>query len=230
MSKARLFALVGAVFGLVGGASVIAGVVLTASAASFLSSAERTRGTVVELSGGSDRDHVWYPTIEYTVRGEQYSLTSATGTDPPAYRRGETVPIAFDPDDPHDARIADFLSSFLPATILGGAGIVITPIGAVLLLKARKTARQRAWLEREGREQWAQISEVDRDHTVRLRGRHPYVVHATWYDARTGRTHTATSDYFRHDPGPGLRGRTHVRVLYDPDDPDRNLLDLSAAR
>jgi hypothetical protein len=38
------------------------------------------------------------------------------------------------------------------------------------------------------------------------------------------------SDYSRHEPGPGLRGRTHVRVLYDPADPDRNVVDLNAVR
>lgn len=42
---------------------------------------------------------------------------------------------------------------------------------------------------------------------------------------RTGRLHSATSDHLWYDPGPLLRNRP-VRVLFDPADPDRNLVDL----
>jgi hypothetical protein len=166
--------------------------------------------------------------VEFTVDGRRYSFQSSNGSNPPSYKKGESVPVAYDPDDPSNARIASFWVAFLAPLILGGLSVVFTPIGVVLFVKGRRIARLRAWLWGQGQQVWAEIDHVGRDLTTRVNNRHPYVVHATWQDERTGRAYTATSDYLSHDPGPRLRGRTHVRVLYDPADPDRNLVDLDA--
>jgi hypothetical protein len=236
MTRGRLFTLVGGIFGLVGLVLLGVGIALAASTANFLASAERTDGTVVavteRISSSTDgrRSTAWYPTVEYTVGGRQYSFSSSVGTNPPAYAEGDTVPVAYDPADPADAQIASTWSAYLAALIVGGIGIVFAPLGSVLFVKGRRDARRRTWLRQEGREVWAEIADVGVDFTSRINGRHPYVVHATWYDPRTGRTHVASSDGLREDPGPRLLGRTHVRVLHDPADPDRNVMDLSALR
>jgi hypothetical protein len=228
-----LFTLIGGIFGAIGVILLGVGVAWTVSIAVFLASAERTEGRVVALnertSSGS-RSIVWYPTVEYTVDGRVYSIDSSFASSPPAYSVGEHVQVAYDPADPPDARIVSFGTNYLPATLFGGLGVVFAPLGTVLFVMGRRIRRQHEWLMRNGREVWAQIAHVGLDFKVKVNGRHPYVVHATWYDESTGRTHAATSDILRHDPGPGLRGRTHVRVLYDPADPDRNLVDLGAVR
>jgi hypothetical protein len=163
--------------------------------------------------------------VEFTVDGRQYSFESSVGSNPPAYQEGQTVPVAYDPDSPSDARIASFGQAFFVPSILGVLGIVFTPIGAVLLVKARRITAQRDWLQKHGQEVWA-TPHVDIEYSVKINHRHPYVVRATWQDESRGRMYTTTSDYIRHDPGPSLQGRTHVRVLYDPDNPDCNMLDL----
>jgi hypothetical protein len=122
------------------------------------------------------------------------------------------------------------MSTYFGPTIFGGFGTVFTPVGAALFVKGRRILRQHSWLLTKGREVWAQISHVGLESSVKINGRNPYVVYATWNDEQTGRTYTATSDILRHDPGPDLHGRTHVRVLYDPADPDLNLVDLNAVR
>lgn len=234
MDKGRHFAILGAIFGLLGLVLLGIGAAFAVSTAAFQASAERTDGTVVALnertritgSGG----RTWYPTVEYTVDGRVYSFDSSTGSNPPAYATGDTVPVAYDPKNPSDAQIATFSSAYLMPMVFGGVGAVFTPVGAGLFLAGRRRLRQRKWLRANGRETWATIAEIGIETSVKINGRHPYVVRATWYDERTGRTHAATSDNLRHDPGPGLRGRTHVRVLYDPADPDRNLVDLGAVR
>jgi Protein of unknown function (DUF3592) len=236
MNRGRLFAIVGGIFGLVGVVLLGVAIVLAVSTASFQASAERTDGTVVALtertstssSGGSST--AWYPTVEYTVDGKRYSFDSPVGAYPPAYAEGDTVAVAYDPADPADAQIDSFWSAYLAPVIVGGLGIVFTPLGTVLFVAGRRTLRQRDWLLSKGREVWAEIADVGFDFNVRINGRHPYVVRATWTDEQTGRTHLATSDPLRHDPGPGLRGRAHVRVLYDPADPDRNVVDLDTVR
>ncbi|MFG6194367.1 DUF3592 domain-containing protein [Nonomuraea sp. JJY05] len=238
MRNGRLFTIVGGIFGLIGLVLLCVGIALAASTAGFLASAERTDGTVVALdarttttrsSDGRTRSTtMWYPTVEFTAGGRRYAFQSSTGTNPPSHEKGESVPVAYDPDDPSDARIASFSSAFLAPLIVGGLGVVFTPIGAVLFVKGRRITRLRAWLRQEGRPVWAEIEHVGRDFSVRVNNRHPYVVHATWRDERTGRTYTAASDHLRDDPGPRLRGQTRVRVLYDAADPARNLIDLDA--
>jgi uncharacterized protein DUF3592 len=236
MTKGRFFTLIGGIFGLVGVVMLGVGMALAISTAAFQASAERTDGTVVALtertstSSSGRRSSAWYPTVEYTVDGRRYSFDSSVGANPPAYAEGDTVPVAYDPADPSDAQIASVWSAYLAPMILGGLGIVFTPLGTVLFVMGRRQRRQREWLLEKGREVWAEIADVGVEFSVEINGRHPYVVHATWYDEGTGRTHVATSDPVRDDPGPGLRGRTHVRVLYDPADPDRNVLDLGSAR
>jgi uncharacterized protein DUF3592 len=233
MNKGKLFALIGGIFGLLGVVMLGAGVAWAVSTAAFQASAERTEGTVVALTertATSSLRKVWYPTVEYTVDGRVYSFDSSFATRPPAYAEGDTVSVAYNQADPSDAQIVTFWSMYLGPMIFGGLGMVFTPIGAALFVKGRRALQQRAWLLRKGREVWAEIADVGVEFDVNINGRHPFVVHATWHDESTGRTHTATSDMLRHDPGPGLRGRNHVRVLFDPADPDRNVVDLDSVR
>ncbi|WP_329251497.1 DUF3592 domain-containing protein [Actinoallomurus sp. NBC_01490] len=238
MRNGRVFTIVGGIFGLVGLVLLGAGIAVAASTASFLASAQRTDGTVVELtartsttrsSGGHTRTSTnWYPTVKFTVDGRSYSFQSSTGSNPPAYERGESVPVAYDPDDPSNARIASFWAAYLAPLIVGGLGLVFTPIGTVLFVKGRRAARLRARLRRQGLQVWAKIEHVGPDLSTLVNNRHPYIIRATWQDEGTGRTYTAVSDPLTYDPGPRLSGQTHVRVLYDPADPDRNLVDLDA--
>ncbi|TMR92325.1 DUF3592 domain-containing protein [Nonomuraea basaltis] len=238
MHNGRLFTIVGGIFGLIGLVLLCIGVGLAASTASFLTSAKQTDGTVVALTarttttrssdGRARSDTSWYPTVEFTVDGRRYSFQSSTGSNPPSYKKGESVPVAYDPADPSNGRIASVWSAFLAPLIVGGLGVVFTPIGAVLFVKGRRITRLRAWLWEQGQQVWAEIEHVGRDFAVRVNNRHPYVVHAMWQDERTGRTYTAASDYLRDDPGPRLQGQTRVLVLYDAADPERNLVDLDA--
>ena len=70
-----------------------------------------------------------------------------------------------------------------------------------------------------------EVDYIAPDFSVRYNGQCPFVVHAKWQDERTGRLHTASSDHLWHYPGPELLDRP-VRVLFDPADPNRNLIDL----
>jgi Protein of unknown function (DUF3592) len=238
MNNGKLFALVGGIFGLVGIVLLVVAAAIAYSTVSFLAAAERVDGEVVDMtertststssSGGTSTSTSWYPTVEFGVDGETYSFQSNTGSNPPAYDVGDTAEVAYDPNDPNDARLASFGWAFLAPLIVGGLGIVFTPLGVFLFVKGRRLLAQLAWLRENGREIWAEVEHIGREFNVRINGRHPFVVHASWRDEQTGRTHTATSDYLRHDPGPKLQGQTKVRVLFDPADPDRNLLDLDA--
>jgi hypothetical protein len=74
-----------------------------------------------------------------------------------------------------------------------------------------------------------EVDHIDQESRIRLNGRCPFVVHASWVDEQTGRTHTARSDHLPQHPGPDLPAQ-RVRVLFDPADPDRNLIDVTSVR
>ncbi|MGA5763726.1 DUF3592 domain-containing protein [Nonomuraea bangladeshensis] len=145
--------LIGAIFALVGLILLGVTLALAASTASFLASAQRTEGTVTGLTprtttsrdsdGYTRRSTTWYPTVEFTVDGRRYSFQSSTGNNPPAYRQGEGVPVAYDPDDPSDARISTFWSAYLAPVITGGLGVVFASIGTIVFVLGRRNAKKR---------------------------------------------------------------------------------------
>ncbi|HEY7483835.1 MAG TPA: DUF3592 domain-containing protein [Streptosporangiaceae bacterium] len=237
MSKGRLFIIFGTIFGGVGVLLLGIAIVLAAMTASFLARADRTDGTVTALtdkvstsqdSSGYRRTRTsWYPTVEFTTPdGRRFSFRGSVGSNPPAYDVGERVLVAYDPGDPSDARIATFWSAYLIPLIFGGIGVVFASIGVPFFVIGWRRLRLRSWLRRHGQEIWAEVAHVGRNANVRLNGRHPFVVQARWQDPRTGQTFTATSDYLKNDPSPWLTAQPGVRVLFDPDDPKRNFVDL----
>ncbi|MEU4509147.1 DUF3592 domain-containing protein [Nonomuraea wenchangensis] len=153
MHNGRPLTLIGAIFALVGLVLLGVTIALTASTASFLASAQRTEGTVTGLTprtttsrdsdGYTRRSTTWYPTVEFTVDGRRYSFQSSTGHNPPAYTEGEGVPVAYDPDDPSDARISTFWSAFLAPVITGGLGVVFASIGTIVFVLGRRSAKKR---------------------------------------------------------------------------------------
>jgi hypothetical protein len=221
----------GGIFALVGTVFLIISVAFTATTLSFLGGAERTEGVVVDhsLRTSTDRDgnsrSAYYPVVEFTAPdGQTVSFESSTGSNPPSNDVGDQVEVAYDPDDPSDARLTSFVSLYLLPLIFGGIGILFTPIGVVLLVIGIGKRNARNKILQHGAEVWAEIAEVTVDFNVRFNNRHPYVVHATWHDDTTGRTYHSSSDYLRYDPGPNLRGQSQVLVRYNPENPDENVM------
>lgn len=240
MRRGRLPFVVGLVFGGVGIVLAVVAVIVVGVTLGALRDGARTEGTVVDVvartsttedsDGRSRESTAYHPTVRFRADGRTYTFTSSTGSDPPAYEVGDRVPVVYDPADPGDARVNTFWSLYLAPIVLGGLAVVFLAVGVPLFRHGRSRLRRDGWLRANGREVWAEIQEVGFDYSTRINGRHPYVVRASWYDPDTGRTHAAESDPLRHDPGPGLRGRTQVRVLLDPSNPDDNVMDLDTAR
>lgn len=82
---------------------------------------ETTTGTVVELKEQSDGEGgccTYVPVVEYTVKGEAYSMEGDTATDPPQYEVGEEVSILYDPANPNTAQINKLLERWLFPVII----------------------------------------------------------------------------------------------------------------
>ncbi|WP_409062537.1 DUF3592 domain-containing protein [Streptomyces sp. SYP-A7185] len=139
-------------FGLVafGTLFTVIGVILAGVSISFLTDAERAKGTVVSLewrtdhSGSSRKTRgndgpVAYPVVEFTsADGKPRTFESSMGSNPPSYDQGERVDVLYRADSPEDARIDGFVSLWLLPLIFGGIGLIIIGAGTVVALVGRR--------------------------------------------------------------------------------------------
>lgn len=184
----------------------------------------RTDGTVV---GDYDFDH---KVVDFRAAdGKTYSTNTSTRSVFHTYWNGDRVEVAYDPDNPADARVADFHHLYIGPLLVGGFGGLIAVPGLFAFFASRRKKDLRAWLEEHGAEMWlpveyTRVNVVSRDSDTNR----PicFIVKASWTDPTTRITHIAESDYLEEDPSSFLRGRGRVLVLYDPDDPSRNLLEF----
>jgi hypothetical protein len=102
--------------------------VVAARTASFVVRSRETTGTVVDwelkadAQDGSKSRQMWYPVLEFSdARGERHTFRGGLGRSD-GWRRGETVPVRYDPRRPEDARMAGGLTWLLPVVfmVLGG--------------------------------------------------------------------------------------------------------------
>ncbi|MBK3527232.1 MULTISPECIES: DUF3592 domain-containing protein [Streptomyces] len=139
-------------FGLIAFGSLffVIGVVLAGMSVSFLTDAERASGTVVALEwrtdhGGTSRRNrgddrpAAYPVVEFTSRdGTRTTFQDSTGSNPPAYEKGERVEVLYRAGSPEDARIDGFASLWLLPLIFGGLGLLVAGAGTVVAIVTRR--------------------------------------------------------------------------------------------
>ncbi len=228
MRRGVVLALVGALVTFVGLVFATAGTWILVSTSGFFADAERADGLVVDVrvENEADGDQAWYPVVLFrTASGQRVQFEASTGGGRGSYHRGERVPVAYDPDDAQDARLATFGGRYgLPLVfmLLGG---VATLAGGTMATLGVRAYRLRQWLLRNGHRVQGQIVHAGLDLTTTVDGRHPYLVRARFQDPQTARTYQATSDWVWEDPRPALTDDSVV-VLFDPRRPKRSLVEL----
>lgn len=132
---------------------LVVGLILAGVSVSFLTDAERARGTVVTLEWRNDHSGVSrkkrvndepaaYPVVEFTsADGTPRRFRDSTGSNPPSYEVGERVEVLYRADSPDDARINGFSSLWLLPLIFGGIGLLFAGIGTVVALVTRGRSR-----------------------------------------------------------------------------------------
>ncbi len=103
---------------------------------SFLDQAVETVATVVDVEKrASDDGSMYYPVFSFLDKdGNSHTIHSKTGSYPPAYKRGETVSIYYDPELPEKTKLDSFVCLWLGPAISGALGIVPVFIGVLVLL------------------------------------------------------------------------------------------------
>jgi uncharacterized protein DUF3592 len=114
------------------------------STETWVARAIEVKGSVIEMVRSRDRENTTYlfaPVVRFqTLEGNTVEFESGLRSNPPAYRKGQTVTVLYDPDEPRSAAIRGFLSLWLMSIILGFIGTIFTAVGTVMVVISGRAA------------------------------------------------------------------------------------------
>jgi hypothetical protein len=111
---------------------LVLGGYLQRSTSAFLARALHAEGQVVDLvdsHSGSGDGHTYSAIVEFQVDGRTYKFTDSVGSNPPLQRRGDSVLVLYDPDQPRHARIDRGKWNLLLPTIVSAFGALLCSLG-----------------------------------------------------------------------------------------------------
>lgn len=218
--------LIGVLFTAVGIGALAAAGWLGMQTREFVARAAHAQGEVTGLEAsrsGSDSSPTYHPTVRFSAAdGIEVTFRSSTGTNPPAHRVGDKVPVLYEPADPQHAEIDSFVDVWLAPLIVGFLGAVFTLIGLGVGAGGIRAALLRRRLRAEGQRIMAEVQGVESGSQASGPG---YTIVAKATDPR-GIERIFRSAPFPSDPGPSLQGRKTVDVIVDPDDYGTYEMDL----
>ncbi len=204
----------------------------------FLASAAKAEGTVVAVdrseSKTARRDGPGYeisvsykPVVDFVAaNGEKITLHSIVGSDPPMYHKGQKVEVVYLPEQPHQARINDFLSLWLMPLLFGVTGGVFFLVGGGMILASSLKARSDRYLRSRGVSIKTEFQRVITDTSLVVNGRHPYRIFTQWQNPATGAMHVFQSDQLWFDPTSHI-GNREITVFIERNNPRKYYVDLS---
>jgi hypothetical protein len=116
---------------------------------SFIHSASRTHGQVIDLAPrtNNDNDVEYAPIFRFVAEnGQAFTVTSSVSSNPAGFEVGETVEVLYRKDDPVGAQIASFWQLWFIPVIFGAIGVVHGLIGVAALFVLRRRDRRIAKL------------------------------------------------------------------------------------
>jgi len=215
------------VFALVGVAMLIGALFWWMNIHTFLADASRTQGTVIALRARhSNNDTTYSPVVAFQLQTQRIEFDSASGSNPPHYQVGETVPVVYPPSNPYQAKIDSFFSLWGGAVILAGLGSLFFVVGAAIIVAPRLQKRGDDRLMHEGVPVQADFQQVDRNTEVTVNGRNPFRIVCQWQDPTTTQVHVFESHNVWFDPSKYIQQK-EIRVFIDRSNPKRYYVDLS---
>jgi hypothetical protein len=219
---------------LIVGVAMLAGAVyLYSNTRSFLAGAVHAQGTVVDLQrtesldSHSNRSVSYYPVVQYAeAGGRKIEFTSDSGSNPPAYSRGDQVEVLYHADAPEKARINGFMSLWFGTLIVSGLGVVFTAVGTAMVVVPIRRRRLEFFLKSNGVPVEATFESVEQNTSMKVNGQSPWRVLAQWLDPATSQVHVFKSDNLWFDPSAYIKDRK-INVFIDRADPKKYYVDLS---
>jgi hypothetical protein len=191
----------------------------------FLVRARKADAHVVNLL--RDQEGTFRPELEYvTPSGQIARITFSTGSDPPDYYVGESVPILFDPEQPAHAIPNTFWGRWLFTVIFGGFGLVACVVGVIpFAVRSVRRRRMRRLLD-TGRPIITTYHSVEKDMVTNVNGHNPFFVITQWRNPVSHELVQFRSPSLWDDPTEKASGRL-ITVVVDPNNYHRYVMDLS---
>ncbi len=80
-----------------------------------------------------DEGTVYFPVFTFTdAQGTVHTIHSSSGSSPPDYEVGDSVPVLYSPNDPENAKIDSFFSVWGISLITGILGGIYLPAGLIV--------------------------------------------------------------------------------------------------
>lgn len=195
--------------------------------ANFAAHAQRTSGTVVDLifSSSSKGGGTYAPSVEFEADGRVIHIRGS-GTNPPAFSRGEQVSVLYLPGNPESGRIDSFSENWLGILIMSGIGLVFAGIGGGMIAAAARTRKLNQWLAVNGLRVQARFENVLYDTSLKVNGRSPWKLICQWQHPVTQKVYLFRSANIWFDPTSFVK-RDTLDVLVDMDNPKRYQVDTS---
>ncbi|RMD83785.1 MAG: DUF3592 domain-containing protein [Candidatus Dadabacteria bacterium] len=204
----------------------------TSNINAFLEKAIVGDGKVVDLiykrtGSGSSASYSYFPVVEFNdVTGARIRFESRVGTNPPAYAKGETVRVLYDPADPTAAKIDSFMSLWFGPLLVAFFAVVFGSISIGWSLWNIAKERREKWLRENGQRVEAKISRI-KQKNYSVNGKVPWVICSEWKDPRSGETLIFESDNIWFDPRSYIADKDAIAVYIDPENPKKHAVDTS---
>ncbi|WP_013320872.1 DUF3592 domain-containing protein [Gloeothece verrucosa] len=226
----KLFSIVGSVFGLLGLGMLFGSWLSFSGTQDFLKNSVSSVGTVIDLRVKSSYDHdggsIYYPRVSFqTEKAEKIDFESNFGTNPPAYKVGQQVPVLYHPDNPDQAQIKSFWSLWFVSILLLGMGGIFTVVGLSLLLSL-KLQKQQSSLLAKGQQLLTHFAGVQLNTAIAVNGNHPYQIISQWLNPVTNEVHVFYSEPIWFNPEEFIESQD-ILVYVDSSDFNNYYMDIS---
>lgn len=186
------------------------------------------RATSMQSAAMSDR-YISVPVVEFTDRnGNKVRFTESTGgVGNDALRKGDSVTVFYDPEQPASAKLATFFHLWAAVLVVGALGLVFFIIGFMLFFVPFLQRRRRLQLQRNGLQTAGEIVSIKENRKITVGGKHPVQLEVRCCSPDSGKELVLTSHSFWDQLIPESKGKK-VNVYIDPKRPDRYFVDPAA--
>ncbi|HEU5122544.1 MAG TPA: DUF3592 domain-containing protein [Verrucomicrobiae bacterium] len=101
----------------------------------FVHTAAHANGKILRMLEQKDKDErtIYYPVFTFSdAQGAEHTIHSSSGSFPPAYEVGDTVPVLYSSTSPTHAKIDAYFSVWGISTITGIIGGIDLPAGLIV--------------------------------------------------------------------------------------------------
>ncbi|RKS87595.1 uncharacterized protein DUF3592 [Orbus hercynius] len=200
---------------------------------SFVNNSQQTVASVIDYhssfssSTKGENKRYYYPILTFTDQtGQTVTFKSNVGTVEPSYQIGEHIEILYNPAEPDNAAVNNFMAIWGGVIALGLFGIILFGAGIIFFWLSRRKNKLKRDMVNNGRCVTATIESVKIDKSVKVNGRYPYVIMCYWTDRLAPDTvYRFKSDNIWCNPEPYINKET-IPVFIDENNPHRYYVDI----